>query len=363
VWRTATPDGRYALYTEEGRLYRFSIEGGNSEELTENIAGTLGISNDGSYVYFVDGGARLYEWHEGATTLVAGLNPLTDEADWRGFPSFGLSEVADENEQSSRVTPDGKTVLFSSTNQLTSYANPAHHIELYLFSAPSDRLTCVSCNPLGDGVTSSAYLARDNSVIRPNLLNPFVTRNLSEEGNRVFFQTEEALVSQDTNGQMDVYEWEREGAGSCANGVAMGSGGCLYLISTGRSAGESYFGDASADGSSVFFFTRQPLVVQDQDNNADVYDARVDGGVAAQSAVPTPPCASEACHGTPPPPPAMGTPSSSTFSGSGNLSPQPEAATVVKVKANVTKKRPKAKKKPTKKKGKKAGVRRKAGRS
>jgi hypothetical protein len=48
----------------------------------------------------------------------------------------------------------------------------------------------------------------------------------------VFFDTYEALVSQDTNGQADVYEWEREGAGSCPAGSA---DGCVYLLSGGTS--------------------------------------------------------------------------------------------------------------------------------
>ena len=113
-----------------------------------------------------------------------------------------------------------------------------------------------------------------------------MTRNLSEDGSRVFFQTQEALVPQDKNGQTDVYEWEREGAGSCEHASASFSasnGGCLYLISTGESDKPSYFGDASANGSNVFFFTRQSLVGQDRDENYDIYDARIDGGIAAQN--------------------------------------------------------------------------------
>ena len=61
------------------------------------------------------------------------------------------------------------------------------------------------------------------------------------------------------------------------------NGGCLYLISTGESAEPSYFGDASANGDDVFFFTRQSLVGQDRDENYDIYDARIDGGIAAQN--------------------------------------------------------------------------------
>src|SRR5208282_2833067 len=159
----------------------------------------------------------------------------------------------------------------------------------------------------------------------PNPRNAFLTRNLSSEGNRVFFQTEEALVPEDTNNQLDVYEWKREGAGSCERAspsYSASDGGCLYLISTGQSDSPSYFGDASESGDNVFFFTRQSLVAQDQDLNVDVYDARVGGGIPAQNPSPPPePCAGETCRGASEAPPVFGAPSSATIAGEGNLAP------------------------------------------
>jgi hypothetical protein len=68
-----------------------------------------------------------------------------------------------------------------------------------------------------------------------------------------------------------VYEWEAYGEGSCAS-IAQ-DGGCLYLISSGTSSEQSYFGDASANGNDVFFFTRQALAPTDDDDLVDVYDA------------------------------------------------------------------------------------------
>jgi hypothetical protein len=127
-----------------------------------------------------------------------------------------------------------------------------------------------------------------------------------------------------------VYEWEREGAGSCertAPSFSASDGGCLYLISTGQSDSPSYFGDASADGSNVFFFTRQSLVAQDQDLNVDVYVARVDGGIAAQNPPPPPvACTGEtSCRTSSDPSPVFDAPSSATIAGEGNLVPQPAA--------------------------------------
>jgi hypothetical protein len=335
-WRTATPDGRFVFYTEgegkESNLYRFDVESKTREALTSgktDVRGTLGVSDDGAYVYFAAGESagglgNLYEWHDGATTLVSGGLMQTD---WATNVASGQGT---QGAKSSRVTPEGMTVLFSSWSQLTGYDNAGHN-ELYLFDAVGGTLTCVSCNPSGIPATSDAETAVSLSESGADAFNSFLTRNLSADGRRVFFDTKEALVPQDTNGQRDVYEWEAYGAGSCESESQ--NGGCLYLISTGQSASPSYFGDMSADGNDVFFFTRQALVGQDQDSNSDIYDARVGGGIAAQNpATPPAPCAGEACLATPGASPVFGVSSSAVFSGTGNL-PPPTSTPTTKAKA------------------------------
>jgi hypothetical protein len=368
-WRAATPSGAFVFYTEDEGLYRYSTEREQRQALTSSAAGvlgTLGISDEGSYVYFVatgklasningrgeeaeTGAANLYEWHEssmsqGATPVfIAKLlgfraGEVRDEADWRGY-----SETRSEGggpaggEKSSRVTSDGKSVLFSSVAQLTGYDNNGQ-VELYLYDAelplsPSNPV-CVSCNPSGMPAASGAHLGEANGALVsfPPSRNAFLTRNLSEDGSRVFFQTAESLVPEDKNNQTDVYEWERAGTGSCedaSTGFSVLNGGCIYLISTGQSDEPSYFGDASANGDNVFFFTRQSLVGQDRDLNVDLYDARVDGGIAAQNPPPPPtPCAGETCREASPPPPVFDPPSSATITGAGNLQVEPAHTTV-----------------------------------
>ncbi len=222
--------------------------------------------------------------------------------------------------------------MFSSPARLTGYDNAGHE-ELYLYNAPpKSTLTCVSCNPSGAPASSDVYLTHDfdEGFAAPNARNAFLTRNLSEDGRRVFFETEEALVPQDINGRIDVYEWEQKGEGGCPKG-----GGCVYLISTGQSADNSFFGDASANGEDVFLFTRQSLVSQDQDYNLDLYDARVDGGIAAQNPATMVPCGGEVCHGVPALAPVFGTPSTAMPSGAGNLTPPAtESKSPAKAKAN-----------------------------
>ena len=78
----------------------------------------------------------------------------------------------------------------------------------------------------------------------------------------MFFQTDEKLVSADTDSALDVY---------------MRDGGTTTLVSTGPGSGangayEAFFAAASTDGSHVFFYTRAPLVGTDTDNTFDVYD-------------------------------------------------------------------------------------------
>jgi hypothetical protein len=323
-WRAATPDGRFVFYTEgegeESNLYRFDVESETREALTSgnaDVRGMLGVSDDGAYVYFAAGESagglgNLYEWHDGATTLVSGG---LEESDWRSVTNSDADPA--HGTKVSRVTPDGMTVLFDSQSQLTSYDN-AGHTEFYLFGAAGGGLTCVSCNPSGISATGNAEITGNSNVEPGAARNVFLTRNLSADGRRVFFDTAEALVPQDRNGQTDVYEWED---------------GHVYLISTGESSSPSYFGDASADGNDVFFFTRQALVGQDQDNNTDIYDARVDGGIAAQNpAEPVAPCTGEACLAAPGASPAFGVSSSAAFSGAGNLAP-PTSTPAAKPKA------------------------------
>jgi len=167
---------------------------------------------------------------------------------------------------------------------------------------------------------------------------PTTSRNLSSDGSKVFFETAEALLPADTNGQgeclffhtyrkcMDTYEWQAPETGAC-NETSPNynplSGGCIYLISTGKSEFPSLLADASESGNDVFFFTRQSLVGQDEDELQDVYDARVGGGLASQNPPPPNPCPSaEACHGSVPAPPTESTPGSAAFVGPGNPVPK-----------------------------------------
>jgi DNA-binding beta-propeller fold protein YncE len=337
-----------------------------------DVLGTvIGASEDGSYVYFVANGVltsapdsdgeqarpgrcrsdsvpgascNLYLVHEGHTTLVSELSG-SDAHDWFGF----LSGIP------ARVSPDGEWLAFMSQasliggydNRDVTTGKPS--AEVYLYSAASGRLVCASCDPTGarphgrdylqlrtpNGIAAGPYSWFDGAWVAANLpgwtgnedegkINRHQPRYLSDSG-RLFFNTVNALVPQDSNGTQDVYEYEPPNTvadappnDTCTTSsptYGEASEGCVSLISSGSSSQESAFLDASEDGNDVFFLTSAPLTKKDIDTARDVYDARVGGGEAEVTE--TLACSGDACQQTSLPP-GEANPGSLEFQGPGN---------------------------------------------
>ncbi len=240
------------------------------------VVGIAAASDDLSLVYFVASGALTDEALEGRPNLylwspAEGVRYVTtlDEQDG-GVWSTGRNR-SEQAYRDARLSEDGHRLLFASRARVTA-ANNGGHKQLYLYDADSKRLVCTSCIG-GDGAaTGPAWLFYPpdlgQSPTTPLPRVPYrLPRNLSADGERVFFETAEALVDSDTNGKADVYMW---------------SGGELRLVSSGKSDEESEFIDASESGDDVFFTTRERLVWSDVDDLVDVYDARVGGGFPEQ---------------------------------------------------------------------------------
>jgi hypothetical protein len=365
-----------------------------------NVVDVLGVSGDGSYVYFAAGGrlapgavhgecaevhepetegCNVYVRHDGVTKLVA--------PGWLGASAYPYPfELA-------RVAPDGRWLAFVSSRSLTGYDNRDANsgqpdAEVYLYHAPENfagepgTLACASCNPTGAapvGTPVPSQLLGSTAATVPGWtyfgssgdheLPVYQPRYVSDNG-RLFFDSYDALVPQDVNGQQDVYQYEPEnipsGEHACGPGSVSGSevfkpahafavdvegikdegaegAGCVSLISSGTSSQESSFLDASAGGgegehgeagteggADVFFLTTSKLAPQDFDTAADVYDAHE--CTSASPCIPppaqaAPACTTEAsCKASPTPQPSIyGAPSSATFSGPGNLAPPPPA--------------------------------------
>jgi hypothetical protein len=147
----------------------------------------------------------------------------------------------------------------------------------------------------------------------------YQSRYLSDSG-RLFFNSPDHLVAAATTDKEKVYVYEPNGVGGCH-----GSSDCVGLISSGTSAHESAFLDASESGNDVFFLTADRLVPsQDGDGAFDIYDARVceqGSPCLTPPEPPLPPCdetPEHLCKPVPPPPPAFEGPSTSAV-GPGNV--------------------------------------------
>ena len=376
----------YQLDRESGELSDLALDA--TDENGIEVQGIAGMSADSSYVYFVGNGVpdgvvnspnamgeiaepgdcegsgksasghcNLYVRHGSVIAFVARLRadapPIEigtgDAFDW----AVGHAEAAFLVDRTARVSASGRYLLFRSRRELTGQDNrslacseatnkssPGPCAQFFRFDYDTKGVTCLTCDTRGSVPRGPARLA---SLLPPRVgaVRPVsvLSRNFSRDGSRFFFETPDALVAADTNGEggctpwgsglqqtialncQDVYEWEAGGSGSCTEASSSynpENGGCIYLISGGKSDQASFFGDAGVDGRDVFVFTFERLVGQDRDSLLDVYDARAGGGLASQAASESPSCAGDACRSQPAPPPPPPTAASEGFSGPGN---------------------------------------------
>jgi len=331
------------------------------------VQGVLGASEDGSYVYFTADGVlsnapntqgekalpaecskathgatcNLYVWHDngtpkGSIMFITALSS-EDAASWQRYRLGDLT---------ARVSPSGRYLAFMSTADLTDYDNvdskssgtqPQYDAEVYIYDANSQILRCASCNTTGIRPTgrqdngqlaidpTGAWSGKAVAAMIPgwmpaNSSNPGIEqpRYLSDEG-RLFFDSTEALVPHDTDGHVDVYEYEPEGVGSCRTAT-----GCISLISSGTGNTDSIFVDASLNGNDVFFTTTEQLTPAATNETREIYDAHVCNEARpcfTAPLAPIPACTSgDACRpSTSQQPITFGPPPSAIFSGLGNV--------------------------------------------
>lgn len=342
----ASTDGSRVFYGGKMCEIKPSQAKGELECVVTDLGSNIvGASDDGSRVYFV-AGDTLGLWHQGVTKMIASLSS-TDGPDWL---------TSSPARQTARVSSDGHWLAFMSQKELTG-ASTRDAItgqpdeEVYLYDAEGNRgagrLVCASCNPSGARPVGTLKIADASPLYDGNNIWPggvtlasdipgwtpmtgasarYQSRYLSDSG-RLFFNSNDALVPQDVNGNWDVYQYEPPGVGTCsATSVTFSerSDGCVGLISSGESAEESAFLDASSTGGDVFFLTSAKLSEQDVDSALDVYDAHecsVDEPCLPGSSVTRPACdTGDSCKAAPSPQPAVfGSPASATFAGTGNV--------------------------------------------
>jgi hypothetical protein len=378
----ASPDGSQAFFQSEDALtkpaeaaspgtepktYDFDLETGALTYLP-GASGKIEIvatDTDGSSFAFVKpeaGGApaelELWSGPEGGS-----VTPVTQ------LPGATAKVV--------RMSNDGSVLAFQTYARIPGFNNGGTHRDLqgglakpgseqvYRYDVPANTLGCVSCPPHGVVPSGNASMStldyyQQTGDEEATTERAPAARGISANGDRIFFDTPDPLVPQDTNTHdpelplsenekehqnRDVYEWE--------NGV-------VYLISSGKSTRETLLLDSSANGDDVFFATTEALVPGDTDGGYDVYDARVPQETPTPAAVP---CEGSVCQGPPNVPSPLTPPASATFSGLGNPTPEvtpppPPAKTTtktVKCKKGFTKKKNKCVKN---KKPKKANTKR-----
>jgi sugar lactone lactonase YvrE len=278
-----TPDGRYVFFNSAVPLTDDAVSSADSgflayrydavtDELRfiapvtpSNENAVYGVSADGQTVYFDDGnGAEV--WRNGQVHNVTADRVLQFE----GFQTY--------------ITANGRY-----------FAWIGNDAQAHRYDADTDQSVCVSCPSDGSPGARTRLFAGGRGI------GNRAPRAMTETG-LMFFDTAARLVMADHNGTKDVYAY----------------GDRPTLISPGDGAFDAFFVDASDDGKDVFFQTDEGLVSRDTDESSDVYDARVGGGLPAQSPLPPPaPCVRAECgelgSGPVVSPPA----SSSTTTGSG----------------------------------------------
>ncbi len=338
----ASPDGSHAFFQSSDRLteaapedsaaksYVFDLEAETLEYLPDLTGSIVTASDSGSSLLFENTATSPFElerWNAGPgggnTTPIAEL-PLLSQAACGAISCVGPAYMSH----------DGSAVVFETESPIPGFNDGGSHYplggpltetpeqprlgegpfpnrEIFRYETAGNTLSCLSCPPVGQTPSSDAIMSKLTvgyndpaftgaaEVITPG-------RAVSADDNTVFFETRQALAPQDTNGKIDVYEWED---------------GKDFLISSGHDSKGSFLIGSSESGNDVFFMTGEGIAPGDKDGGAfDVYDARVPrpGDNPPPNAIP---CEGAVCQGPPSVPELLGVPASEAFKGAENLAP------------------------------------------
>jgi hypothetical protein len=338
--------GGRIFYLKGGNLFAYDVAKGKTVQFTNSSNATpVNIAGQGRVAYFASpsvlvgeenptgakakaGQENLYRSKDGVIAFVGTLTNRDVEGEFGGVETVdGLGlwmEIVGRGKSltnapgrfgadPSRATPDGSVLLFESRAKLTAY-DPEGHAEVYRYDFTNKELACLSCNPTlapATGEASLQSLKQSFSDTQP-FTSYALVENLRPDGRRAFFQTTEALVPGDVDGLGDVYEWEAEGVGSCAE-----EGGCVYLISSGHSPRVDYLYAVGEAGDDVFIRSSDQLLEVDGEETASLYDARVGGGFPEPAVEEE--CQGEGCKPGITPPPALGAPAEPALGAEDNV--------------------------------------------
>ncbi len=265
-----------------------------------------------------------YDTATGRTTYVTDVNGA-DIANYNvgeNCSSFGGGYIGSESfcpASNWFTTPDGRFLLFPGTGPPSGFTT---HGGLTRYDAATGTLT---------EIAQSAEFARS----APSGASSGPVRAMSDDGEYVFFDSTEPLVTQASAGTLDVYQWHH---------------GVISLIGSANNQYPSFFlgyspnpaadTEEAREGGNVFIGTHANLVPGlNTESQGNIFDARI---CEPQSPCIKPPagetvrCSGGHCQ-TPPPAPAEQTPNSQTFTGAGNQTPQtpppPKPPTAAEIRA------------------------------
>jgi hypothetical protein len=251
-----------------------------------------GAAADGSVVFFdtrerlvagdTDDATDAYRRSAGTTTLVTAgqINGNGEfETSFRGASESGARAFFETDEQLVAADTDGSQDLYERSGGTTTLVstgpiNGNGAFDAFFAGASPNGATVffqtdeqlvaddtdanIDIYERAGGATTRVSTGQINGN---GNFNSFLVR-VTDGGSRVLFFTSEQLVAGDTDGAQDLYER---------------SGGATTLISAGQINGNGNFnvqafGGASEDGSRVFFETSEQLVADDFDLSRDMYE-------------------------------------------------------------------------------------------
>lgn len=264
----------------------------------------LAMSDDGSTVVFatrtaltdddVDGGLSLYV-HRRDTRRHHYVGPLAANDTERGH--VNASTII--GRRGIRISPDGTEMFFVTAAQMVA-EDVDGDADVYRWTL--DRGTELISSAPGAGISVFGSTVTGSDMFTDESVHG---RVMTDGGGRMFFISQVPHVPEDTDGgYYDVYEWSEEE-------------GIRLITPAGDAPYDAFYLDNSADGSSVFFITSEPIDRRDDNAARDVYVSRVDGGFEIPPSIPG--CTGENCQGPLVAPPALPQIGSAAFAGAGNV--------------------------------------------
>jgi hypothetical protein len=350
----ATPDGSRVYFTAKAGLTTETSSGGKdlyeynfakppAERLADlsvsneaggaEVGGLLGFAEDGSHVYFAalaqlvpgrgntraenvsKGTYSVYDRSSGSTRFVGTVS----RQDVAEGGNFAFASVGGEGQKawSSRVSPEGRYLLFEST--AGHPAGSPSEAYLYDADATAEPTVCISCRQDGKPPRSGGfYPVLENAS---TIVDAPMSLTLGGDGPRVFFYSEERLATGGAEGEGNIYEWTHGQVFHIAAAPEH------QVAAPGRSRENIRFVGASEDGADLYFFDAAKLNWENQEGRYAAWDARVGGGFPEPVSPPAgcdplaDPGAGGSCQG-----PGVAVPStpgagSETLNGPGNVKP------------------------------------------